>query len=91
MSFQVNIKRKALKFVSKLDKKDKERLRKALLLLKDDPVPIKLLDITKIKGEKNTYRIRVGKIRALYEVLWKDKIILIKRVDFRGSVYKKTV
>ncbi len=54
MSFQVNIKRKALKFLSKLDKKDKEKLRKALLLLKEDPVPIKLLDITKIKGEKKS-------------------------------------
>jgi mRNA-degrading endonuclease RelE of RelBE toxin-antitoxin system len=50
--------------------------------LKEDPVPIKLLDITKIKGEKNTYRIRAGKIRALYEVMWNDKIILIKKVDF---------
>ncbi|WP_456475127.1 type II toxin-antitoxin system RelE family toxin [Candidatus Pyrohabitans sp.] len=89
MSFQVNIKKKALKFVSKLDSKDKDRLRKALLLLKGDPIPIKLLDVAKIKGEKNTYRIRVGKIRVLYEVLWNDKVILIKRVDFRKTVYKK--
>ena len=90
MSFQVNIKKKSLKFVSKLDKKDKERLRKALLLLKEDPIPIKLLDVAKIKGEKNTYRIRVGKIRVLYEVLWNDKVILIKRVDFRKAAYKKS-
>ncbi len=65
MSFQVNIKKKALKFVSKLNKKDRRTLEKALFLLKEDPVPIKSLDITKIRGEKNTYRIRVGKIRAL--------------------------
>ncbi|MEE8167299.1 MAG: type II toxin-antitoxin system RelE/ParE family toxin [Candidatus Hydrothermarchaeales archaeon] len=89
MSFQVNIKRKALKFVSKLDKRDRKKLGKALLLLKEDPVPIKFLDITKIKGEKNTYRIRVGKIRALYEVMWNDKIILIKKVDFRKTAYKR--
>lgn len=50
MSFRVNIKKKALKFVSTLDKKDRKKLEKALLLLKEDPVPIKLLDITKIKG-----------------------------------------
>ncbi|RMF90516.1 MAG: type II toxin-antitoxin system RelE/ParE family toxin [Methanobacteriota archaeon] len=89
MSFQVNIKRKALKFVSKLDKKEKQRLEKALLLLKEDPVPVKSLDVTKIKGEKNTYRIRAGRIRVLYEVKWSEKIILIKRVDLRKSVYKK--
>ncbi len=85
----MKIKKKALKFVLKLDKNEKYKLRKALLLLKEDPVPIKSLDITKIKGEKNTYRIRVSKIRVLYEVLWKDKTILIKRIDLRKSVYKK--
>jgi len=89
MSFQVNIKKKALKFVSTLDRKNRGKLEKVLLLLKEDPVPIKLLDIAKIRGEKNTYRIRVGKIRALYEVMWNDKIILIKKVDFRKSAYKK--
>lgn len=89
MSFQVSIKRKALKFVSSLDKKDKKKLKKALLLLKEDPVPVKLIDISKIKGESNTYRIRVGRVRVLYEVLWNDKTILIKRADFRKSAYKK--
>ena len=87
MSFEVNIKKKALKFVSRLDKKHRENLEKELLLLKDDPVPIKLLDITKIKGEKYTYRIRIGKIRIIYEVMWNDKIILIKKVDFRKKAY----
>jgi len=89
MSFQVNIKKKALKFVSRLDRKEKERLREALLLLKDYPVPVKVLDVAKIRGEKNTYRIRIGKIRVLYEVLWKDRAILIKRVDLRKTAYRK--
>ncbi|MBU4373606.1 MAG: hypothetical protein KJ714_04035 [Euryarchaeota archaeon] len=33
----------------------------------EDPVPIKSLDITKLKGEKNKYRIRKGKFRIVYE------------------------
>ncbi len=89
MSFQVDIKKKAIKFVSKLDKRERERLLKALLLLKEDPVPVRLLDISKIKGVENTYRVRVGKIRILYEVSWNDKIILIQMVDFRKTAYKK--
>ncbi len=88
MSFEINIKDKSLKFISSLQKRDRERLKEAILVLKDDPVPIKSLDIAKMKGEKNTYRIRKGKLRIVYEVIWEQKLILIHRVDFRGDAYK---
>jgi mRNA interferase RelE/StbE len=88
MSFEINIKDKSLKFISSLQKSERERLKEAILVLKDEPVPIKYLDIAKIKGEKNTYRIRKGKLRIVYEVIWEQKLILIHRVDFRGDVYK---
>lgn len=88
MSFEVNIKEKSLKFISSLQKRDRERLKEAILVLKEDPVPIKSLDIAKIKGEKNTYRIRKGKLRIVYEVIWEQKLILIHRVNFRGGAYK---
>lgn len=88
MTFAVNIKEKSLKFISSLQKHDKQNLKKAIFLLKDDPVPIKSLDIAKLKGEQNFYRIRKGKFRIVYEVMWDQKIILIHRVDFRDDVYK---
>ena len=88
MNFEINIKDKSLKFISSLQKKDRERLKEAILVLKEDPVPIKSLDITKLKGEKNKYRIRKGEFRIVYEVIWEQKLILIHRFDFRGGVYK---
>ena len=88
MTFEINIKGKSLKFISSLQKHDREHLREAILVLKKDPVPIKSLDITKMKGEKNMYRIRKGKFRIVYEVIWEHKLILIHRVNFRGDVYK---
>jgi mRNA-degrading endonuclease RelE of RelBE toxin-antitoxin system len=87
MNFEINIKNKSLKFISSLQKKDRERLKEAILVLKDDPV-LKSLDITKLKGEKNKYRIRKREFRIVYEVIWEQKLILIHRVDFRGDVYK---
>jgi mRNA-degrading endonuclease RelE of RelBE toxin-antitoxin system len=60
MTFEINIKGKSLKFITSLQKHDRERLKEAILVLKEDPVPIKSLDITKLKGEKNKYRIRKG-------------------------------
>ncbi len=88
MTFEINIKDKSLKFISSLQKHNRERLKEAILVLKEDPVPVKSLDITKIKGQKNTYRIRKGKLRIVYEVMWEQKLILIHRVDFRGDVYE---
>lgn len=87
MIFEINIKDKSLKFISSLQKHDRERLKEAILVLKEDPIPIKSLDITKLKGEKNKYRIRKGKFRIVYEVIWEQKLILIHRVDFRGNAY----
>ncbi len=70
MTFEINIKDNSLKFISSLQKHDRERLKEAILVLKEDPVPLKSLDITKLKGEKNKYRIRKGKFRIVYEVIW---------------------
>ena len=88
MTFEINIKAKSLKFISSLQKHNRTSIKEAILVLKEDPVPIKFLDITKLKGEKNKYRIRKGKFRIVYEVIWEQKVILIHRVDFRGDVYK---
>ena len=88
MTFDVNIKEKSLKFLSSLQKHDREHLKKAIFILKDDPVPIKSLDVAKLKGSKNKYRIRKGRFRIVYEVIWEQKVVLIHRVDFRGDVYK---
>lgn len=48
MTFDINIKEKSLKFISSLQKHDKERLKEAIFILKDDPIPIKSLDIAKL-------------------------------------------
>ena len=88
MTFEINIKEKSLKFISSLQKQDRERLKKAIFILKTDPIPIRSLDIAKLKGEKNKYRIRKGKFRIVYEVVWEQKLILIHRIDFRGDVHK---
>lgn len=88
MSFEIKIKDRALKFISGLQKAEREKLKEAILVLKGDPIPFKSLDVAKLKGEANTYRIRKGRIRIVYEVLWGEKIILIHRAGFRESVYE---
>ncbi|MCL7410376.1 MAG: hypothetical protein M8350_00985 [Methanosarcinaceae archaeon] len=52
MIFEINIKGKSLKFISSLQKHDREQLQEAIFVLKDDPIPIRSLDIAKLKDEK---------------------------------------
>ena len=44
------------------------------------------VDIVPVKGERNIYRIRMGKYRILFTKI--DGDILIVRIDSRGDVYK---
>jgi mRNA interferase RelE/StbE len=85
--FTVKIKRKALKNLAKIDQEQKRHLKETILLLKNDPLPFKKTDICKLKGYDNTYRIRIGTIRIVYDVIWKQKTILINYVGTREKAY----
>lgn len=86
--FTIRIKRKALRNLEKIDSAMKQRVKSVILLLKDDPVPFKKADISKLRGCNNTYRIRLVNIRIVYEVLWNEKTILIHYVGLRKKAYE---
>jgi len=44
------------------------------------------VDIKPIRGEENTYRIRVGKYRILFTII--EDTILITKIGARGDIYK---
>jgi len=46
------------------------------------------LDIIKIIGEDDTYRVRIGKIRVLFVISQKGEELIIVDIDFRGNIYK---
>jgi len=83
MAFKVLIEKKALKFLIKLDVKNRERLKKAMEKL-DDPF-INRLDVKKLKGYKNIFRLRVGDYRVLFEI---DRdVVRIFDIFHRGAGY----
>jgi mRNA interferase RelE/StbE len=59
-----------------------------VLILKTDPIPFRKLDVCKLKGYDNTYRIRVGNLRIVYEVLWTKRTIIIHYVGPREKAYE---
>ncbi|WP_339378732.1 type II toxin-antitoxin system RelE family toxin [Calothrix sp. NIES-2100] len=44
--------------------------------------------VKKLKGEENTYQIRVGSYRVVYEIYDDVLLITVIRVGVRGEVYK---
>ncbi len=64
----------------------KNLINKTLLRLKGEKIN---LDLKKLKGKwEGFYRIRMGEIRVIITIDFKNKIIFVYSVDFRGSVYK---
>ncbi len=60
----------------------------ALEVLKQNPAPVPEYDVKKLQGLKDMYRIRIGDIRIVYQIVWEFKRIKILTVEFRGRAYR---
>ncbi|MEM2106340.1 MAG: hypothetical protein QXV46_00840 [Candidatus Bathyarchaeia archaeon] len=49
--------------------------------------PMVKLDIVKIAGEVNTFRLRVGNYRALLKVYEQKRIMVVVKIDSRERTY----
>lgn len=75
---------KIAKFIASLDKKIQQRLKAKLQSIKNNP--FEGHDLKKLTGvEEKIYRVRIGKIRIIYEVINKEVVIL--DIDYRGNIY----
>ncbi len=85
MNYEINIRKKAMKFIQKQDKNQQIRLLTAIYKLPSEG------DIKKMQGEDNLYRLRVGNYRVLFEMYLKSKEIIlidVTNADNRGQIYK---
>ena len=87
--FEIIAKRRVLKVLERLDREKRKRFEETLSILKKNPIPFKELDVVKLKGYENTYRIRIGNYRIVYEIFWDEKRILIHFVGHRKAAYRK--
>jgi len=84
--YKIEISSSAEKALKKIPKKDIVKVIQAIRQLAISPFPE---GSRKLKGEDNSYRIRQGKYRIIYEVLNKKLIILVLKIGHRKDVYKK--
>lgn len=81
--YRVVLKKRAKKFIDKLQKGEKIRIVRAIEQLPDGE------DIKKLKGHSNLLRLRIGDYRIIYTVDNGEYIILVIDVGNRGDIYKK--
>jgi mRNA interferase RelE/StbE len=84
--FSIVFSKKAASLVRTYDKNLRKRLQERIKKLQNNPVPH---NSVRIVGEKNMFRIRIGDYRVLYEINWRENLIIIEKIDKRGRVYKR--
>jgi mRNA interferase RelE/StbE len=70
------------KLKGKIDRRDFERLREAIAGLAQEPRP---QCVRKIKGLENSYRIRVGSFRIVYDIYDDIFLILVLQISRRNE------
>jgi mRNA interferase RelE/StbE len=85
-TYRVEVARRAIKALAALPRQEQQRVRAAIDLLADNPRPP---GCTKLTGEDDVYRVRVGVYRIVYEVLDDRLLVYVVRVGHRRDVYKR--
>ena len=86
MNYEIEIHKNALKFLTGLDKINRNRVLRKIKDLAKNPFPKEGI---RIKGRREKlYRIRVGNYRILYYVDEKSLIIFVFKIDKRSRIYK---
>lgn len=83
--FEIKLDRQPEHFFSKCENEIFDRIYKKLETLKQNPISH---NTKRIFGYKlPTFRIRIGKYRALYRINYKDRLIIVVKIDKREKVY----
>lgn len=84
MEYTLFVNPKIEKELSKIDHQIALKIRNSIRSLAKDPRP---KGVKKLKGSDQTYRIRVGDYRIIYEIYDSKVLILIVNVGHRKNVY----
>jgi mRNA interferase RelE/StbE len=85
-SFKLQRRSSTKKDLRKLPRQELPGILTAAEALATDPFPY---GCEKLSGTEQTYRIRIGDCRLVYEVITADQIVEVQRVRHRKDVYRK--
>jgi mRNA interferase RelE/StbE len=85
MAYRVELAPSARRELARLDRTMQRRIGDALDALQDQPRPA---GVTKLAGLENTWRIRVGTCRVVYQIHADRLVVLVVRIAHRKDVYR---
>jgi mRNA interferase RelE/StbE len=85
VSYEVNFSKRAKKQFNKLPLDVQERIQTKINDLTIEPRPN---GVKKLQGDDNSYRVRVGDYRVIYEVDDDVLIVTVIKIGNRGEIYK---
>ena len=83
--YSVQVPRKVVKTIASLQRTEQRRIQGAIELLAENPRPP---SCTAMVGYSNTYRVRVGTYRIIYEVRDRELIVIVIHVGHRRDAYR---
>ena len=83
--FEIELSNSAQKDLDRLKGKIWNRIRNILVGLEENPRPYNAI---KLRGSENSYRIRLGDYRIVYDVNDNKCLVLILRVYHRRNIYR---
>lgn len=84
MSWNIKYKKEAHEFLVENELIDKFERK-----IRDFLKGVGSVHIKKLSGKlEGHYRLRMGKIRIILKFIFENKVIYVKKADFRGDVYK---
>jgi mRNA interferase RelE/StbE len=84
--FEIQWRSSTRKDLRKIPPQEVDRIIVAVEELAGEPFP---QGVEKLSGSEQTYRIRVGDYRVIYEVFAETRVIVIERVRHRKDVYRR--
>jgi len=88
--FEVRVNKDVIKEAKKkLSKAHQKKLAEFIEALKDNPVPIPEFDVRPVKGDGKRYRLRLGDYRIFYDVYWKEKVVIVLKIEPRERAYSR--
>ncbi len=85
--FSVVIKKRAVKKLEELPREVQQRILEVLEALEKNPLPADRYDLKKLRGYRDTYRIRIGDYRIVYTVIWYERKVVVHFIGPRGRAY----
>lgn len=87
--WKIDLSKQADKFIEKENIKQDEILSLIRRFINYSKGSDENVDVKKMKGKwKGYHRIKIGKVRMILKVDFKERQILVDRIDYRGRVYK---